>query len=244
MLGQGEADAQRPVRAGRQAHGQEDGLVLLTNLLGADRELPGGDDALLHGDAAQLRLLERELQHVEDLPPPVGGPAPGALQLARQLAQEHEGVLLELQVQQQFLLLGLGARRHARPEVRQRGELVRRARAAVLALEEPLRGAAQAPVGSCELLDLLVQAARVEKLLQLLVKDLEFVHEGPGVTVLAPAPFDEVVARHHVAWIGAAVELVLQRVLDLLFQLVRDVVAVRYVADARHWHGARELLGV
>mmetsp|Transcript_43994 Transcript_43994/g.113722 ORF Transcript_43994/g.113722 Transcript_43994/m.113722 type:complete len:316 (+) Transcript_43994:2082-3029(+) len=90
---------------------------------------------------------------------------------------------------------------------------------------------------------LLVEARGVEEFLELAVEDLQLLEEVPRVVAVASL-VEDLLARDHVARVSAAVKLVLQRVLDLLLHLVRDVPAVRNITNARHRDRASELVRV
>ena len=84
------------------------------------------------------------------------------------------------------------------------------------------------------------RAGGVEESTQLLVEESELILEVLAVVGV----FDALPHRLHgdeVLGPGVAVNLILQRVLDLLLEFLRNVAAVRDVADASHRHGTREL---
>mmetsp|Transcript_64371 Transcript_64371/g.184879 ORF Transcript_64371/g.184879 Transcript_64371/m.184879 type:complete len:364 (-) Transcript_64371:129-1220(-) len=110
-------------------------------------------------------------------------------------------------------------------------------------MHECVDGPPDGGVRGRQLLSLLVQASCVEELLQLLVEDLKLSHEGFRVAVRLPALLDQVVARDHVAWVCAPMQLVLQIMLDIILQILGDVVTVGDVTDARHGYRTGELVG-
>ena len=87
------------------------------------------------------------------------------------------------------------------------------------------------------------EAARVEEIAQLLREHAKLVHERAGVVGAGRGDaLQHGLRGDEVLGARVAVELVLQRVLDLLLQVRGDVVAVRDVADARQRHARCEAL--
>lgn len=87
----------------------------------------------------------------------------------------------------------------------------------------------------------LVEALRVEELLELLVEDFELVAEILIVVTIADA-IDQLLARLQVARLSTSMKLILQSMLDLQLEVLRDVVAMSYVTDASHGHCDHELI--
>ena len=87
----------------------------------------------------------------------------------------------------------------------------------------------------------LVEALRIEELLELLVEYLELALEILIVVAVAHAVY-QLFARLQVAWLSTSMQLVLQSMLDIILKVLRDVIAMRNVADARHGHLTHELI--
>mmetsp|Transcript_98095 Transcript_98095/g.256138 ORF Transcript_98095/g.256138 Transcript_98095/m.256138 type:complete len:494 (-) Transcript_98095:455-1936(-) len=242
LLREGEADAQRAVRSRCEAQEHEGSLRGVSGVLRGRRGLAGDRRTLLRRDAGELGLPQRHRQDAEQPLPPVAGTL-SVLELVCELAEQDEGVLLELEVHQQIGLFTLRAGSHQSSQLRQRVHLARGVPAALLQMHELVDGPPNGGVRSRQLLSLLVQASCVEELLQLLVEDLKLSHEGFRVAVRLPALLDQVVARDHVAWVCAPMQLVLQIVLDIILQILGDVVTVGDVPDARHGYRNGELVG-
>ena len=62
------------------------------------------------------------------------------------------------------------------------------------------------------------------------------------IVVSIPDPIDQFLARFQVAWLCAPVKFVLQPVLNVQFQVLRNVVTMSNVADTSHRHWAHELV--
>lgn len=91
-------------------------------------------------------------------------------------------------------------------------------------------------------LEQLVKVDCVEELLQLPVENLHLVLEVPRKRVVTSDPVDDVLASAQIAWVRAPVQLVLKRVLDLVFEVLGDVVPVRDIPDPRQRHSLHELV--
>ena len=61
--------------------------------------------------------------------------------------------------------------------------------------------------------------------------------------MITPYPVDDAFTCAEVSWVRAPVQFVLQRVFDLVFQVVRYVIAMSNVSDSRQRHRLHELVG-
>ena len=87
-----------------------------------------------------------------------------------------------------------------------------------------------------------VEVDCVEKFLQLSVKDLHLVLEVGGEGIVRPDPLHHILASAEVAWVRTPVQLVLQRMLDLVFEIRGYVVAMGNVPDPSQRHCLHELV--
>mmetsp|Transcript_20172 Transcript_20172/g.63662 ORF Transcript_20172/g.63662 Transcript_20172/m.63662 type:complete len:347 (-) Transcript_20172:2073-3113(-) len=176
--------------------------------------------------------------------PPVGRAPATPFQTASDLAEEHKGVFFEFQVQPQTRLIVPDLRHQEPPQLCERYELTGSIAAALLEAKKLVDCRLHGRVFVGHLRCRVIKATRVEELAQLNMEDLELTNEGRRIRALTMYALHQLVQRHKIARVGAAMQLVLQLVFDLVFHILWNVVAVRNVPDPRHRHRARELVGV
>mmetsp|Transcript_62421 Transcript_62421/g.147166 ORF Transcript_62421/g.147166 Transcript_62421/m.147166 type:complete len:612 (-) Transcript_62421:399-2234(-) len=190
-----------------------------------------------------LRVLQRRRRRLERKSG-VESARARVLKVLGGLGEQNEGVLFERYVGQPDALLVLAVGRGVEEGValaahmQERLQLVAR-HAMPLLLEEGVdeRGAArgrQAP--ALELMKPVLETSRVEELLKLDHEDAHLLLEGPAVVaVLGLVP--DTLRRHQVLRPSAAMQLVLEVVLDVVLHVLRDVAPMGDVSDARQRYG-------